>query len=45
MNLLNFLFGSAVLGFGPLVPLYAENRFHMAPLPAGTLLTARALGM
>jgi EmrB/QacA subfamily drug resistance transporter len=45
MNLLNFLYGSAVLGFGPLVPLYAETRFRLAPLPAGTLLTARAIGM
>jgi EmrB/QacA subfamily drug resistance transporter len=45
MNLLNFLYGSAVIGFGPLVPLYAETRFHLAALPAGTLLTARATGM
>jgi MFS family permease len=45
MNLLNFLYGSAVIGFGPLVPLYAETRFHLAALPAGTLLTARAAGM
>jgi EmrB/QacA subfamily drug resistance transporter len=45
MNLLNFLYGSAVIGFGPLVPLYAETRFHLAALPAGTLLTARAVGM
>jgi EmrB/QacA subfamily drug resistance transporter len=45
MNLLNFLYGSAVMGFGPLVPLYAETRFHLAALPAGTLLTARAAGM
>jgi EmrB/QacA subfamily drug resistance transporter len=45
MNLLNFLYGSAVLGFGPLVPLYAETRFGLAALPAGTLLTARAVGM
>ncbi|MBO0823503.1 MAG: MFS transporter [Actinobacteria bacterium] len=45
MNLLNFLYGSAVIGFGPLVPLYAETRFGLAALPAGTLLTARAAGM
>ncbi len=45
MNMLNFLYGSAVLGFAPLVPLYAEDRFGLAPLPAGTLLTARAVGM
>src|SRR5215469_650935 len=45
MNLVNFLYGSAVLGFAPLIPLYAQNRFGLAPLPAGTLLTARAIGM
>jgi EmrB/QacA subfamily drug resistance transporter len=45
MNLLNFLYGSAVLGFAPLVPLYAEERFHLGALPAGTLLTARGVGM
>jgi MFS family permease len=45
MNLLNFLYGSAVLGFAPLVPLYAEERYHLAALPAGTLLTARGAGM
>jgi EmrB/QacA subfamily drug resistance transporter len=45
MNMLNFLYGSAVLGFAPLVPLYAEDRFGLAPLAAGTLLTARAVGM
>jgi fucose permease len=45
MNLINFLFGCAVLGFGALVPLYAEERYHIATLDAGTLLTARALGM
>jgi EmrB/QacA subfamily drug resistance transporter len=45
MNLLNFLYGSAVLGFAPLVPLYAEDRYRLPALAAGTLLTARALGM
>jgi len=45
MNLLNFLYGSAVLGFGPLVPLYAQNRYALGALAAGTLLTARAVGM
>lgn len=45
MNLLNFLYGSVLLGFAPLVPLYAQTRFHLAALPAGTLLTARAVGM
>ncbi len=45
MNTINFLFGAAVLGFGALVPLYAESRYGIAPLQAGTLLTARAVGM
>ena len=45
MNLINFLYGSAVLGFAPLVPLYAEVRYGLPALAAGTLLTARALGM
>ncbi len=45
MNLLNFLYGCAVLGFAPLVPLYAEERFGLPALAAGTLLTARAVGM
>jgi EmrB/QacA subfamily drug resistance transporter len=45
MNLLNFLYGSAVLGFAPLVPLYAEDRYGLPALAAGTLLTARAVGM
>jgi EmrB/QacA subfamily drug resistance transporter len=45
MNLLNFLFGSAALGFAALVPLYAHNRYGLRSLEAGTLLTARAVGM
>jgi EmrB/QacA subfamily drug resistance transporter len=45
MNLINFLFGSVALGFGALVPLYAEQRYGIRALGAGTLLTARAVGM
>ena len=45
MNLLNFLYGATVLGFAPLVPLYAEDRYGLPALAAGTLLTARAVGM
>jgi EmrB/QacA subfamily drug resistance transporter len=45
MNLINFLYGAAALGFGALVPLYAQDRFGMPILQAGTLLTARAVGM
>jgi EmrB/QacA subfamily drug resistance transporter len=45
MNLINLLYGAAALGFAALVPLYAQDRFGIAPLGAGTLLTARAVGM
>jgi EmrB/QacA subfamily drug resistance transporter len=45
MNLINFLFGVAALGFGALLPLYAEERFGLDGLEGGTLLTARAVGM
>jgi len=45
MNVINFLIGSAILGFGALVPLYAQERYHLPTLAAGTLLTARAIGM
>jgi EmrB/QacA subfamily drug resistance transporter len=45
MNLLNFLFGAAALGFGALIPLYAQDRYGLATLAAGTLLSARAVGM
>jgi EmrB/QacA subfamily drug resistance transporter len=45
MNLLNFLYGATVLGFAPLIPLYAEERYGLSALASGTLLTARAVGM
>ncbi len=45
LNTINFLFGAAALGFGALVPLYAEQRYGIPTLQAGTLLTARAIGM
>jgi EmrB/QacA subfamily drug resistance transporter len=45
MNVINFFNGAAVIGFASLVPLYAEERYHLAALDAGTLLTARAVGM
>jgi EmrB/QacA subfamily drug resistance transporter len=44
MNIVNVLFGTAVLGFSALVPLYAQNRYHLPLAGAGTLLTARAIG-
>jgi EmrB/QacA subfamily drug resistance transporter len=45
MNLINVMSGAGAIGFAALVPLYAEDRFHIPPLGAGTLLTARAIGM
>ncbi len=45
VNLINFMYGAAALGFTALVPLYAEERYSMHPLEAGTLLTARGAGM
>jgi MFS family permease len=45
MNVINLMLGSAVLGMGALVPLYAQDRFHISSLSAGSLLTARAIGM
>jgi EmrB/QacA subfamily drug resistance transporter len=45
MNLINLLYGTAALGFGALLPLYAEERFGLEGLEGGTLLTARAVGM
>jgi MFS family permease len=45
MNLINYLNGAAALGFAALVPLYAEYRYGIPALGAGTLLTARAVGM
>lgn len=45
MNLINFVYGGAVLGIAGVVPLYAELRYGLRPLAAGTLLTGRAVGM
>jgi MFS family permease len=45
MNLINLVYGAAALGFAALVPLYAEDRYGIKSLDAGTLLTARAIGM
>jgi EmrB/QacA subfamily drug resistance transporter len=45
MNGINLLYGAAALGVGTLVPLYAQQRYHIATLEAGVLLTARAVGM
>jgi MFS family permease len=45
MNVLNVLFGGAGFGFGVLVPLYAEERYHIGVSSAGTVLSAQAVGM
>lgn len=45
MNTINLIFGSAALGMGVLVPLYAEQRYGIEPSQAGSLLSARAVGM
>ncbi len=44
MNCLNLLQGFVTFGVASLVPLYAEQRYHLTPLSAGGLLTARAIG-
>lgn len=45
MNFINLLFGGVVIGLGALVPIHAEDRFGISSLDAGTLLSARAVGM
>ena len=45
MNLINYLYGAAALGFAALVPLYASDRYGISALASGTLLTARAVGV
>jgi MFS family permease len=44
MNTENLLWGAVGFGVASLVPLYAEQRYHLAALNAGTLLTARGVG-
>jgi EmrB/QacA subfamily drug resistance transporter len=44
LNLINLIWGACAIGFGALVPLFAEDRYGLSPLSSGTLLTARALG-
>jgi MFS family permease len=45
MNVINFLYGAAAFGLGALVPVYAIKRYGMDALAAGTLLTARGIGV
>jgi MFS family permease len=44
MNLINLTWGACAIGFGSLVPLFAEERYGLSPLSSGSLLTARAVG-
>ena len=45
INVLNVFYGSAIFGFAVLAPLYAEDRYHIAISQAGTVMSARAIGM
>ena len=45
VNTINLFYGAAVLGFGTLAPLYAQQRYGVPALDAGILLTGRAIGM
>jgi EmrB/QacA subfamily drug resistance transporter len=45
VNIENFLFGAVNFGVASLFPLYAHNRYHLAGLGSGTLLSARAVGI
>src|SRR5690606_16953486 len=45
LNVMNVLFGAAVIGFSSLLPHYAQLRYDMAPIAAGGLLTVRAVLM
>jgi MFS family permease len=45
LNAINVMFGAAALGFGTLVPLYAEHRYGLVALVAGSLLAVRAIAM
>lgn len=45
VHIVNIASGAASVGFGALIPLYAHDRYQLPALRAGTLLTARAIGM
>ena len=44
MNAENVFWGAFGFGVASLVPLYAQQRYHLAALSSGTLLTARGVG-
>jgi EmrB/QacA subfamily drug resistance transporter len=45
INAEGFFWGAFGFGVASLVPLYAEERYHLSALSAGTLLSVRAVGM
>ncbi|GAA1847308.1 MFS transporter [Pseudonocardia ailaonensis] len=45
LNLVNIVFGVVAIGFSAMVPLYAEHRYGIGPLVAGSLLSVRAIAM
>jgi EmrB/QacA subfamily drug resistance transporter len=45
VNTINVLWGAAAFGVFSLFPLYAQLAYGMTPLAAGSLLSARAVGM
>lgn len=44
LNLISLLYGGCTIACGALVPLYAEIRYNMHVVQAGSVLTARAVG-
>lgn len=44
VNSLSVVYGAVTIGFSSLAPLYAQERYHLSALQAGTMLTARAVG-
>jgi Na+/melibiose symporter-like transporter len=44
MNGINVFYGMMALGFTAMVPLYAENRYHLSLTHAGTVLAGRGIG-
>jgi len=44
-NIYNLLWGFSILGFNPLIPLYAVSVFGMSILESGFVITPRSVGM
>ncbi len=45
MNLINLCIGCFMQGLGNLLPLYAQDRYHLSSLDAATIITGRAIGL